>query len=242
MSGNGSRLTETGADDAMNNGDEAAIRILVVDDHAISRSGVVQLCSLIPGAEVIGEAGTGEEGLELARQHAPEVVLMDVEMPGPMNGIEAAFRIKSELPNTAVIILTVHEDREVIFEAIKAGASGYLPKSAPLDQIQHAVKVVSQGGSFLEAGLARKVLDQFSKYAEEARAAADVYDLLTPREREVLIQLSNGLSARQIASKLGISERTVNTHIGNTYRKLQVNNRVEAVHEAIRIKLIEPPR
>ncbi|MEX2554383.1 MAG: response regulator transcription factor [Actinomycetota bacterium] len=221
---------------------DGPIGILVVDDHAISRSGVVQLCSLIPGAQVIGEASTGEDALELARLHAPEVVLMDVEMPGTMDGIEATRQIKAEQPNTAVIILTVHEDREVIFEAIKAGASGYLPKSAPLDRIQHAVKVVSQGGSFLEAGLARKVLDQFTRYAEEARAAADVYYLLTPREREVLIELSNGSSARQISSKLGISERTVNTHIGNTYRKLQVNNRVEAVHEAIRIRLIEPPR
>jgi DNA-binding NarL/FixJ family response regulator len=227
----------------MSEGDgEAPIGILVVDDHAISRSGVVQLCNLIVGARVIAEAGTGEDALELAREHAPEVVLMDVEMPGAMNGIEATRRIKSELPNTAVIMLTVHEDREVIFEAIKAGASGYLPKSSPLDRIQYAVKVVSQGGSFLEAALARKVLDQFTRYAEEARAAADVFSLLTPREREVVIELSNGSSARQIASKLSISERTVNTHIGNTYRKLQVNNRVEAVQEAIRSKLIEPPR
>ena len=222
--------------------DDGPIRILVVDDHAVSRSGVVQLCALIPGAQVLAEASTGDEALELARLHAPEVVLMDVDMPGSLDGIEATRRIKAELPNTAVVILTVHEDREVIFEAIKAGASGYLPKSSPLDRIQHAVKVVSQGGSFLEAAMARKVLDQFTKYAEEARAAADVFYLLTPREREVLVELSNGRSARQIATKLGISERTVNTHIGNTYRKLQVNNRVEAVHEAIRIRLIEPPR
>ena len=218
------------------------IEIVVVDDHAISRSGVVQLCALIPGAKVIAEAGTGEEALELCRLHAPSVVLMDVEMPGPMDGIEATRRIKSELPHTGIIILTVHEDREVIFEAIKAGASAYLPKTSALDRIQHAVKVVSQGGSSLEPGLARKVLDQFTRYADEARAAADVYYLLTPREREVLVELSNGSSARQIASKLGISERTVNTHIGNTYRKLQVNNRVEAVHEAIRINLIDRPR
>lgn len=201
----------------------------------------MQLCSLMPGVEVIGEAGSATEAIDLASLHAPDVVLMDVEMPGEINGIEATRRIKAELPNTAVVILTVHEDREVIFGAIKAGASGYLPKSAPLERIQHAVRVVSQGGSFLEAGLARKVLDQFTHYADEARTAADLYYLLTPREREVLIQLSNGLSARQIASRLGISERTVNTHIGNTYRKLQVNNRVEAVHEAIRMRLIEPP-
>src|SRR5918996_957318 len=120
---------------SMGNGEgEPPISILVVDDHAISRSGVVQLCALIPGATVLGEASTGEEALELARLHAPEVVLMDVEMPGTIDGIEATRQIKAELPNTAVIILTVHEDREVIFEAIKARASERSWSSSPMDR------------------------------------------------------------------------------------------------------------
>jgi len=141
-----------------------------------------------------------------------------------------------------VVVLTVHEDQETIFEAIKAGASGYLPKSATLDDIRSAVKAVAAGGSFLDPVQARKLLHQFNRYADETKAAADIYYLLTGREREILALLAEGLTSRQIASQLVISERTVNTHIGNIYRKLHVNNRVDAVREAMRIRLVEPPR
>jgi DNA-binding NarL/FixJ family response regulator len=166
---------------------------------------------------------------------------MDVDMPR-RDGISATREIRQQHPSIGVVVLTVHEDQETIFEAIKAGASGYLPKSASLDEIQHAVKAVAAGGSFLDPIQARKLLHQFNRYADETKAAADIYYLLTGREREILALLAQGLTSRQIASQLVISERTVNTHIGNIYRKLHVNNRVDAVREAMRIRLVEPPR
>jgi two-component system response regulator NreC len=197
-----------------NNGENGApTKVLVVDDHSVTRHGVVLLCTAAEGVEVIGEASDGNEAI-----------------------------VRQDHPSVGVVVLTVHEDQETIFEAIKAGASGYLPKSATLDDIRSAVKAVAAGGSFLDPVQARKLLHQFNRYADETKAAADIYYLLTGREREILALLAEGLTSRQIASQLVISERTVNTHIGNIYRKLHVNNRVDAVREAMRIRLVEPPR
>src|SRR6266540_2696551 len=216
-------------------------RVLVVDDHSVTRHGVVLLCTAAEGVEVIGEAADGNEAIERVGELLPDVVLMDVDMPR-RDGISATKQIRQDHPNVGVVVLTVHEDQETIFEAIKAGASGYLPKSATLDDIRSAVKAVAAGGSFLDPVQARKLLHQFNRYADETKAAADIYYLLTGREREILALLAEGLTSRQIASQLVISERTVNTHIGNIYRKLHVNNRVDAVREAMRIRLVEPPR
>jgi DNA-binding NarL/FixJ family response regulator len=221
--------------------EESTTRVVVVDDHAVTRHGVVLLCNAAEGIDVIGEAGDGQEAIEVVNQLMPDVVLMDVDMPR-RDGISATREIRQQHPSIGVVVLTVHEDQETIFEAIKAGASGYLPKSASLDEIQHAVKAVAAGGSFLDPIQARKLLHQFNRYADETKAAADIYYLLTGREREILALLAQGLTSRQIASQLVISERTVNTHIGNIYRKLHVNNRVDAVREAMRIRLVEPPR
>jgi DNA-binding NarL/FixJ family response regulator len=199
--------------------DGNSTRVLVVDDHSVTRHGVVLLCTAAEGVEVIGEAADGNEAIERVGELLPDVVLMDVDMPR-RDGISATKQIRQDHPNVGVVVLTVHEDQETIFEAIKAGASGYLPKSATLDDIRSAVKAVAAGGSFLDPVQARKLLHQFNRYADETK----------------------GLTSRQIASQLVISERTVNTHIGNIYRKLHVNNRVDAVREAMRIRLVEPPR
>jgi DNA-binding NarL/FixJ family response regulator len=216
-------------------------KVLVVDDHSVTRHGVVLLCTAAEGVEVIGEASDGNEAIQRVTELLPDVVLMDVDMPR-RDGISATKQIRQDHPSVGVVVLTVHEDQETIFEAIKAGASGYLPKSATLDDIRSAVKAVAAGGSFLDPVQARKLLHQFNRYADETKAAADIYYLLTGREREILALLAEGLTSRQIASQLVISERTVNTHIGNIYRKLHVNNRVDAVREAMRIRLVEPPR
>jgi DNA-binding NarL/FixJ family response regulator len=221
--------------------EETTTRVMVVDDHAVTRHGVVLLCNAADGIEVVGEASDGQEAIERIGRIMPDVVLMDVDMPR-RDGISATREIRQLHPSIGVVVLTVHEDQETIFEAIKAGASGYLPKSATLDEIQRAVKAVAAGGSFLDPIQARKLLHQFNRYADETKAAADIYYLLTGREREILALLAEGLTSRQIASQLVISERTVNTHIGNIYRKLHVNNRVDAVREAMRIRLVEPPR
>jgi DNA-binding NarL/FixJ family response regulator len=199
-------------------------KVLVVDDHSVTRHGVVLLCTAAEGVEVIGEASDGNEAIARVTELLPDVVLMDVDMPR-RDGISATKQIRQDHPSVGVVVLTVHEDQETIFEAIKAGASGYLPKSATLDDIRSAVKAVAAGGSFLDPVQARKLLHQFNRYADETKAL-----------------LAEGLTSRQIASQLVISERTVNTHIGNIYRKLHVNNRVDAVREAMRIRLVEPPR
>ena len=217
------------------------VRVLVADDHAITRHGVALLCRSAEGLEVVGEAADGQEALDISAQLLPDVILMDVDMPR-LNGIEATRKIRQITPSVEIVVLTVHEDQETIFDAIKAGAAGYLPKSASLDQIRSAVLAVSIGGSFLDSSQARKLMAQFNRYAEEARAAADLYYLLTAREREILALLARGQTSRQIGTTLTISERTVNTHVGNIYRKLHVNNRVDAVREAMRIRLVESPK
>jgi DNA-binding NarL/FixJ family response regulator len=221
--------------------EESTTRVMVVDDHAVTRHGVVLLCNAAEGIEVVGEASDGQEAVERIGRIMPDVVLMDVDMPR-RDGISATREIRQLHPSIGVVVLTVHEDQETIFEAIKVGASGYLPKSASLDEIQRAVKAVATGGSFLDPIYARKLLQEFNRYADETKAAADIYYLLTGREREILALLAEGKTSRQIATQLVISERTVNTHIGNIYRKLHVNNRVDAVREAMRIRLVEPPR
>jgi two-component system NarL family response regulator len=221
--------------------EETTTRVMVVDDHAVTRHGVVLLCNAAEGIEVVGEASDGQEAIERITKIMPDVVLMDVDMPR-RDGISATREIRQLHPSIGVVVLTVHEDQETIFDAIKAGASGYLPKSSSLDEISRAIKAVAAGGSFLDPVQARKLLHQFNRYADETKAAADIYYLLTGREREILALLAEGLTSRQIASQLVISERTVNTHIGNIYRKLHVNNRVDAVREAMRIRLVEPPR
>jgi len=221
--------------------DDSVTRVFVVDDHTVTRHGIVLLCEAAEGIEVVGEASDGLEAVERVPDLLPDIVLMDVEMPR-LGGIEATRQIRQNYPSVGVVILTVHENAETVFEAIKAGASGYLPKSSSLDEIRAAVKAVAAGGSFLDPVQARRLLSQFNKYAAETKAAAEIYYLLTAREREILSLLSEGMTSRQIASQLVISERTVNTHIGNIYRKLHVNNRVDAVREAIRIRLVEPPR
>ena len=169
--------------------EETTTRVMVVDDHAVTRHGVVLLCNAADGIEVVGEASDGQEAIERIGRIMPDVVLMDVDMPR-RDGISATREIRQLHPSIGVVVLTVHEDQETIFEAIKAGASGYLPKSATLDEIQRAVKAVAAGGSFLDQIQARKLLHQFNRYADETKAAADIYYLLTGREREILALLA----------------------------------------------------
>ncbi|HEV2929930.1 MAG TPA: response regulator transcription factor, partial [Propionibacteriaceae bacterium] len=185
--------------EANNDENGAPTKVLVVDDHSVTRHGVVLLCTAAEGVEVIGEASDGNEAIARVTELLPDVVLMDVDMPR-RDGISATKQIRQDHPSVGVVVLTVHEDQETIFEAIKAGASGYLPKSATLDDIRSAVKAVAAGGSFLDPVQARKLLHQFNRYADETKAAADIYYLLTGREREILALLAEGLTSRQIAS------------------------------------------
>lgn len=216
-------------------------KVLIVDDHAVTRHGLKLMAENLDDVEVVGEAETGAEALRAAREFQPNVVLMDLDMP-EMGGIEAIGHLKKDMPDVDVLVLTVHEDEEAVFDAISAGASGYLAKSASVDEIRGALRALRSGGAYITPTMAGKALRFVSRKADEVKRTAEAVDMTTPREREILDLLGRGFSARRIASRLGISERTVNTHVGHIYRRLGVNNRVDAVREGMRLGLVESPR
>lgn len=215
-------------------------RIVVADDHAVTRQGIRLLVSDIEDAEIVGEAATGAEAVSGCRELKPDLVLMDLDMP-ELGGKEAIEQIRAEMPEVAVLVLTVHEDGEAVFDAIRAGASGYLSKASSMQDLREAFGALRQGGAFMTPKVAGTALGYLSRKAEETHKSVTGADKTTPREREILELLGRGLSARRIASRLGISERTVNTHVGHIYRRLGVNNRVDAIREGMRLGLVESP-
>lgn len=219
---------------------DGGLRLLLADDHEVVREGVRLVVEAIPGVEVVGEASTGFEAIDLARSREPDAVLMDVDMP-EMDGLVAATRLRQERPGTQVLMLTVHEDEETIFEAVRAGASGYVAKSSGSAELGRALRALVQGGAFMTPLAARKALRFLAREADAAQEAQRAADVTTGREREILELLAHGLSAREVGERLGISERTVNTHVGHIYRRLGVRNRVDAVREGIRLGLVETP-
>ena len=186
--------------------------------------------------EVVGEASDGSRAVETVEATEPHVVLIDVVMPHK-DGIEATREIKSAFPNIGVVVLSGHDEQRFVFDALKAGASGYLLKNADLDEVVATVKSVAQGEGKLDAGIASKVLSEFQEYPKAE--ISDVYQPLTPREREILKLMSQGLPNKSIARRLSISERTVTTHVANIYSKLHVNNRVSAIQEPMRRRILE---
>lgn len=215
-----------------------AIRVLIADDHAPFRRGIRRLLDTAEDIEVIGEAVAGDETLRLVEELAPDIVLLDVVMPGP-SGIDVSRVIKTTSPRTRVIILTVYTDEEFLFEAIKAGAMGYLLKDATPDELLRAVRVVYQGEGLLAPAMAAKVFKEFAR-ATEAKDLAPVLAPLTHREVEILHHVAAGLANKEIAHRLGISERTVKNHLSNIMEKLQVNSRTQAAIYALRAGLVPP--
>jgi len=185
--------------------------------------------------EVVGEADDGTRALALVEETVPDVVLIDVVMPDK-DGIEATREIKDAFPKVGVVVLSGHDEQQFVFDALKAGASGYLLKSAELDEVVTTVKSVAQGEGKLDPSLAFQVLSEFQSY--QSQDVSEVYQPLTPREREILKLMSEGLPNKTIASRLQISERTVTTHVANIYSKLHVNNRVSAIQEAMRRRIL----
>lgn len=211
------------------------VKLLLVDDHEIVRAGLRMLFSAEPEMVIVGEAASGREAIEQVARLAPDVVLMDVAMPD-MNGIEATRRIKQNYPAAAVLALTMHEDEEYFFEMLSAGASGYVPKRAAPDDLLSAIRVVSQGEVFIYPSMARLLVKDFLRRAEETTPPDT--ELLTAREHEVLACIADGLTNREIAEKLVISVKTVDRHRENIMRKLNLHNRVELVRYAIEKGLI----
>lgn len=186
--------------------------------------------------EVVGEGSDGAGAATLVEETAADVVLVDVIMPNK-DGIEATREIKDALPNVAVVVLSGHDEQRFVFDAVKAGASGYLLKTAELDEVVSTVRAAARGEMQLDPQLASQVLSEFEGY--RSNDVADAFQPLTPREQEILQLMSEGLPNKAIASRLSISERTVTTHVANIYSKLHVNNRVSAIQEAMRRRILD---
>lgn len=229
-----------------NDGEEGIIRVAVVDDQRLFTKGISGLVDMLPGVEAVGVAYNGEEAVALCRKEEPDVVLMDISMP-KMDGISATREIKDLLPQTAVIILTGHEEDEHVFEGIKAGAQGYLLKDAELEDLSRAIRTVHAGDTIIAPELAQKMLSTFEDSGRSGRS--ELMPPLTDRELEVIRALARGMSDRQIAGALSISEKTVRNHTSNIYRKLHIFDRTQAVIYAVREGVIDledleyrPPR
>ena len=204
------------------------LRIVVADDHAVVREGLRALLSAVDGYELIGTASTGGEAVRAAVTLHPDVLVMDIQMPG-ISGIEATREIARAAPSVRVLMLTMFDDDESVFAAMRAGALGYVLKGAPPDNMIRAIAVVAGGEAIFGAGVASRALSYFSS----ARAAdRTVFPELTPREREVLTLIASGLSNSAIASRLGLAPHTVGNHISSIFAKLQVASRAEAIIRA----------
>lgn len=214
--------------------------ILIADDHALFRDGIASLIRA-GGLQVVGQARDGTEAVELTRSLRPELVLMDVNMPG-VSGLDATRAIKTEMPTVKVVMLTVSDEEDDLFEAIKSGADGYILKDTPSEDFTELLSRVFEGEPAISKGLANKIFDELRGGPRTAPARPASGEELTEREIAVLQLAAGGATNREIAAKLFISESTVNYHMRNVLSKLHFRNRTEAATYAIRKGLIEPPR
>lgn len=212
------------------------LRILLVDDHDLFRKGIARLIDSQPDFQVVGEGRDGREALEQARRLQPEVILMDIEMPN-WNGTEATRRIKTEMPQVHVVMLTVSDDDQDLFAAIRAGASGYLLKSVKPEELFRRLRGVPRGEAAISPLLATKILREFARLDQTKRVPGAV-EGLSPRETEVLALVTEGLINREIGEHLHIAENTVKNHLRNILDKLHLNNRAQAAAFAVRHGLV----
>jgi DNA-binding NarL/FixJ family response regulator len=214
----------------------STIRLILVDDHEIVRIGLRMLLQAQPDIEIVAEASSGEEAIELAQTHQPDVVLMDVTMPG-MSGMEATRQLKASYPSAAILALTIHEEEDYFFQMLQAGASGYVPKRVAADELVRAIHTVFLGEVFLHSSLAGVLVKDF---LQQGGVTSDVQlSHLTEREQEVLALIARGLTNKQIGQRLDISPKTVARHRDNVAKKLNLSSRAELTRYAIQKGLVK---
>ena len=211
------------------------IKVLICDDHAMFREGVKSILSAQPDIEVVGEAGDGKEAVEQAIRLYPHVVLMDISMP-VLKGFDAVRRIRKARPDVKVLILTVYDDDDLVARCLDAGAAGYVLKDSPPLQLVYAIQTVYRGQQFLSPKVLTGVVRQFISQPADFKEG---YELLSDREREILVLLAEGQSLKDIATQLNLSVKTVDAHKVNLMRKLDLHDRSELIRYAIRKRLVE---
>ncbi len=209
-----------------------SIRIVLADDHTVVRKGLRMLLENQPGFTVIADACDGRETVALAEQHQPDVVVLDVAMP-MLNGIEAARQISQKCPQTATVFLSMHADEGYVLKALKSGARAYLLKDSAESDLISAIRAVTEGKSFFSPSISKMLVEDYVRQMRE-RDVEDSYDLLTPREREILQLLAEGKNNKEVAAQLNLSLYTVETHRGNIFQKLNLHSTAELILYAIR--------
>ena len=232
-------MSETRGDDVVPARPSERIRVLVADDHALYRRGLEMVLGQEDDIEIVGEAGDGAEAIRRAEELLPDVVLMDIRMPR-RSGIEACTAIKDVVPSTKIVILTISDEESDLYEAVRAGANGYLLKDVPGEEIADGIRAVVGGQSLISPSMASKLLTEFATMIKKSdeRPALPV-PRLTARELEVLKLVARGMANRDIAGELFISENTVKNHVRNILEKLQLHSRMEAVVYAVRERILD---
>lgn len=213
------------------------IKLLLVDDQSLYREGLRTILSTHPDLLIIGEAGNGMEAIQMTSELHPQVILMDLRMP-KMNGVEATRRIRGANPDSQIIVLTTFDDDEDVFDALRAGAVGYLLKDVPSEKLVEAIRAAARGESFLQPSIAAKVVAEFSRLSPRPTVEMAASERLSERECEVLSQLAQGKSNKEIGSALSLAEGTVKNHMSNILNKLGVLDRTQAALKAKEMGLI----
>ena len=213
------------------------IRLVLIEDHEMVRAGFRMLLNAQPDMQIVGEASSGEAGLDLVMQERPDVILLDVSMPG-MGGVETARAIKSNLPQAAILAVTIHTEQAYLLEMLEAGVDGYLPKRAAADELVNAIRTVYNGRNYVYPGLIDALVDGY-RARNEPEIADKPSHHLTDRQLQVLRLVANGFTSQRTADELGLSVRTVERHVENMLRRLNVHSRIELVRFAIREGIIE---
>ncbi len=215
------------------------MNIMIVDDHPLFREGLKAIVSRNDNFEVVAEAGNGKDGIRLAKKHKPDIVIMDISMPGK-NGIQVIRELRNKLSDTKFLIISMHSEAEYLLEAFRAGATGYMIKESAASNLEQGLNTVARGELFLDSALSQEVVYRLLQdNAEENSETQDPYSTLTAREQEVMRMLAEGLNAKEVAAQLYISPKTVENHRTNLMKKLDLHSSVELVRYAAKLGLID---